>query len=303
MNDLNNTQLILLALLVSFVTSIATGIVTVTLLDQAPPVVTQTINRVVEKTVEVITLQEDTESEVVQTVVIKEEDFITKAAEKNSPNVVQLGILKKKFRIGGFGKPPKEEFELELLSTGFVLDNQFAVSQNYLFNDGEEPIIKTVDNHVYKVDVAVRDVVNNIMLLKIGDRVESAEDVMVNAEKTVPFTKIIFAKINDVQIGQTAIVLGLKNDVVLSLGVISQLEAKKGDDEDNSQKEVIAIHTTIDINEQYMGGPLINTNGEIVGINIIIEDGRQRTIPIHIVNSMIEQIEFVQAPEESEESP
>ena len=80
-------------------------------------------------------MQEDTESEVIQTVVIKEEDFITKAAENNSPNVVQVGILKKKFRIGGFGKPPKEEFELELLSTGFALNNQFVVSQNYLFDN------------------------------------------------------------------------------------------------------------------------------------------------------------------------
>ena len=211
--------------------------------------------------------------------------------------------MKKKFRIGGFGKPPKEEFELELLSTGFALNNQFVVSQNYLFDNEEESVIKTIDDHVYKVDVAVRDTANNIMLLKIGDEVESVEGVVINTEKPTSFIRTIFAKIDDVQIGQTAIVLGLRNDVVLSLGVIHNWKKKRGNDEDNSQKEIIAIHTTIDINEQYVGGPLINTNGEIVGINIIIEDGRQRTIPIHIVNDMIKQIESAQAPEEDGESP
>jgi hypothetical protein len=52
--DLNKSQLILLALLISFVTSIASAIATVSLLEQAPAPVTQTINRVVQQTIEKI---------------------------------------------------------------------------------------------------------------------------------------------------------------------------------------------------------------------------------------------------------
>jgi hypothetical protein len=52
--ELSKAQLLLLTVLVNFVVSIATGILTVSLLDQAPANVVQTVNRIVDHTVETI---------------------------------------------------------------------------------------------------------------------------------------------------------------------------------------------------------------------------------------------------------
>jgi hypothetical protein len=57
-NELNKKQLVLLTLLITFIVSIATGIVTVSLMQQMPTVVPQTINNVIQKTIEKVTTVE-----------------------------------------------------------------------------------------------------------------------------------------------------------------------------------------------------------------------------------------------------
>lgn len=89
--DLSKTQLLLLTILVNFVTAIATAVMTVSLLDQAPPTVTQTVNRIVERTVEsaaqtpipgIVTKE--------TTVVIKDEDLLSAAIAADASRTVTI---------------------------------------------------------------------------------------------------------------------------------------------------------------------------------------------------------------------
>ena len=89
---LTKHQIILLTLLVSFVTSIATGIVTVSLMDQAPAGVTKVVNQIVEKTIERVVPQNlgaavTTVTE--KTVVVKDDDLIAQSIAS-----VQKGIIR-----------------------------------------------------------------------------------------------------------------------------------------------------------------------------------------------------------------
>ncbi len=89
-DDLSKSQLLLLTLLVNFVMSIATGIVTVSLLDQAPATITQTVNRIVEHTVETVAPASQVAAVVNTTPQPTEEDLLVSAIASNAARVVYI---------------------------------------------------------------------------------------------------------------------------------------------------------------------------------------------------------------------
>lgn len=100
LEHLTKHQIVLLTLLVSFVTSIATGIVTVSLVNQAPPSVTRTINQIVEHTVEkvvpatqgatVVRGTPQTQTVTEKTVVVKDDDLAAQSIATMQKSLVRI---------------------------------------------------------------------------------------------------------------------------------------------------------------------------------------------------------------------
>ena len=94
LEELTKSQLLLLTVFVNFVTSIAVGVLTVSLLDQAPQTVIQTVNRIVDHTVQTIAsttpIQRIIPSTQPNTVVIHDEDLLTAALAANAAREVYL---------------------------------------------------------------------------------------------------------------------------------------------------------------------------------------------------------------------
>jgi len=90
LEHLNKTQIILLTLFVSFVTSIATGIVTVSLMDQAPPQVAATVNHVIERTVQQVLPASPSTVTTVKTVVVKSDDLAAQSIASVQKSIIRL---------------------------------------------------------------------------------------------------------------------------------------------------------------------------------------------------------------------
>jgi len=307
--DLNKTQIILLVLLVSFITSIATGIVTVTLLDQAPPGVTQTINRVVEKTVQVITPTETREREIVrETVVIKEEDLIVQAVKKNSTNVVRIGLEKSQgFRLIGIGDESIPDI-FKPLGTAFVITSSgILVADSSTLKGNKNYIVKTKAGDLFETEILSRNEEISLVLLQLravagqeqtGDSSEdniapdgSDEPKISIPPSLPPFSNITFAGGSSVDIGQTAIAIGLDDTISILLGIVSSIDTiilPSPEDESVKNREIISIYTSIDTSSSYFGGPLIDTDGDVVGINVS-NTNKNRAIPSSRVLKMLSE--------------
>lgn len=224
MEDLNKQQVILLVILVSFVVSIATGIITTSLLNKAPVEVTRTINQVVERTVETVVPDEsDPEKEVVtvkETVVVTEEDRVVDAISKNSGNVVRVyeGDL---FRSIGFIRDGK----IATLGATFGEGREYKV----IFSGGDEASAsfdgRDESGSVF-LNIDTDKDLNGVSLssedLKLGQRVIVIhginQTVSTGLVSSLTEDSVIVTNINTAEMEVGSVLLNLSGEVV---GVLS----------------------------------------------------------------------------------
>ncbi len=248
LEHLTKTQIILLVLLVSFVTSIATGIVTVTLLDQAPPAVTQTINRVVERTVERVVPDQNNNPITTKetTIVVKEDDLITASIEKTRGSLVKIVKVEE---VSG-SEPIRKNAGLGVAVTDSLIAVDQAIAGGegvYLavLPDGKEFPTERVSGNGEGSGIAIR----RLRPLAPGGGVPK-------------LTPIKFADMKALKLGSTLISLSGIDRLSVHMGIVAGLNYAS-----STSATLIAVETNIDTTKVQGGAPAINIFGELVAIS------------------------------------
>ncbi|MEK7607642.1 MAG: serine protease [Patescibacteria group bacterium] len=204
MEHLTKQQIILLALLVSFVSSIATGIVTVSLLDQSSPAVTQTINRVVEKTIQTVSPGATTTKEII---VVKEDEAITNAISRAEKSIVRI-------KSGG-----------NFLGLGIILSNSgkiVAETDTVYVNNLSADLL---GGNTVTLSFVSRDPLTGISLFQ-------AEQAFDKKNARV-YTGATLADSGTLKLGQSVVLIAGREELSIATGIIS-----------SKNKERIKVNTT-----------------------------------------------------------
>lgn len=246
--DLNKSQLILLAVLLSFITSIATGITTVTLMQQAPASFTTPVNRVIQQTVQKIEQVEG--KTVTQTVVVKEEDLVVDAIAKNQSAVFVITKMGQDVNFQPIEVSAGRGFAVS--TDGVVVADASLVSDNetYFVANGSGKFKATF----LSTDKA------EFSFLKIGDPV--------NGTDKLSFTVPTLGDLTKMKIGQQVLVLG--NTVTSS--IFEGLNANKGID--------------LTVAKTNAGGLVLDLDGNALGI-ALSPDSQTSFASVSTINSSL----------------
>ncbi|HEY4499214.1 MAG TPA: hypothetical protein VJH94_04100 [Candidatus Paceibacterota bacterium] len=259
MEQLTKQQIVLVTLLVSFVTSIATGIVTVSLMDQAPAGVTQTINRVVERTIErVVQVPSQTAAVVTkETVVVKEDDLVVAAIEQNVKNLIRV--------------ISSDVLDGSVLGLGLILSKEGIVAidaRNVMSNDSYSARLSDGKLYALKHVSDTKDGVLSLFKMSVpaGDK------------KVFPYA--ILADSDKIKLGQAVVFIGGRDDDTVETGLVSNVEYEKSPAPDTTAATTSkttetprkVTHLSLSMSpKSSVGGILTTLSSEVVALEVVGE--------------------------------
>lgn len=163
--------------------------------------------------------------------------------------------------------------------SGFIVDSSglIVTNKHVVHDEGAEYVVNTSSEDSYPAKVLARDPLNDVAVIKIE-------------ADNLPFIKL--GNSNNIKLGQSVLAVGtalgeFQNTV--SAGIVSGLSrfiTAFMDGEGHSERLRGLIQTDAAINPGNSGGPLVNLQGEAIGINSAVVFGAQNigfAIPINKV--------------------
>ncbi len=212
---------------------------------------------------------------------------VVQVVEKVSPAVVYIGtvqVVETRFRPRNsleelFFGPMDDRRAVEGLGSGVIIDPAGTIVTNeHVIRGASEIHVVLADGRQLDADVIGSDADNDLAVLRV------------NAKAPLPFAKLGVS--SDLMIGETVIAigspLGLKKTV--TSGVLSALGRSIRND-DRVFNDFIQTDTSI--NPGNSGGPLLNIDGEIIGINSAIIASAQNigfAIPADKVRRIVREL-------------
>ncbi len=228
--------------------------------------------------------------------VTNEESAIIDVAESASPSVVSIVITKDLpvyenyyydyygFNIPGRRQTGTEETEIGA-GSGFVISSDGLIVTNKHVVEDETASYTVIFNDETKVEAKVlaKDTLLDIAFLKV---------------EGVELTALPLGSSENLKVGQSVIAIGnalgeFSNTV--SSGIISGLKRDiiAGDSTGNNAEELDnVIQTDASINPGNSGGPLLDINGNVIGVNVAVAEAENIgfAIPIDIVKDLINRL-------------
>ena len=178
--------------------------------------------------------------------------------------------------FGPRGNSPQRDYKQRSLGSGFIIDKiGYIVTNNHVVEGADEITVKLSNEKEYKAEVIGRDANTDLALIKIDAK---------------GLTALKMGDSEALEVGNWVVAIG--SPFGLEQTVTAGIVSAKGRIIGSGPYDDF-IQTDASINPGNSGGPLLNLNGEVVGINTAIVargQGIGFAIPIDMAEDIIAQL-------------
>lgn len=236
------------------------------------------------------------------------QNAITKAISKTRDAVVGINVIELQEVIyNPFANDPFFNFfapftnrkalrKVQGLGSGFIIsEDGYILTNHHVAGNAKKIVVTLTDGRKYNAELIGSDMVSDIALLKID-------------AENLPFIK--FANSDDLMIGEWAIAMGnpfglfdINSKPTVTVGVVSNLGINfLNEDRPYNRVYKNMIQTDAAISSGNSGGPLLNSNGDAIGMNTVIYSTAQSregagsigigfAIPINRIKQIVSELQ------------